>query len=261
MKRLCAVMVLACAATCAWAGVPDAGEGSEDTQDAAAAAYEPVLVPVFSVVDDIFQADESQHSGDDWLALRCIETGCTLVPASLKVKARVVPRKSGEALRGQQLTFRTTSGTGVVLAWLQIHADLPWLKAGPVPTYASTVRLPDHPPTRGSFEWAIALPDGKRALLVPIEGSPPTLQLRASGKRQFLGELGRCGKDLSLDYFRWAGDLDGDGQPDYLIATLSGPSSARLHLSSAAMNDSLVDDFLGRSLATAADQNCESSED
>jgi hypothetical protein len=49
MNRLCAIMAIVCAATCAWAEAPDAGEGSDDTQDAAAAGYEPESVPVFSM--------------------------------------------------------------------------------------------------------------------------------------------------------------------------------------------------------------------
>jgi hypothetical protein len=220
-----------------------------------------VLVPTFTVVADLFQPGESLASGQNWLALRCAAASCELVPAQLVVASGKSRSTDGRSQHGQQLHFIAAPGNGVVLAWLQLHPELPWLKAGAVPTYASTEHLPEVPKTPGAFEWSIALPDGTHALLVPLGPEMVTLQLRASGKRQYLIELGGCGRTMSRNYFRWVGDLDADGQPDYLISTLKGPGSARLYLSSAVQGNDLVGDGLNAALADPADEECASPSD
>ena len=66
--------------------------------------------------------------------------------------------------------------------------------------------------------------------LFDADGGRFLLQLRAQGKRQLLDELGLCSHTVSTDYLVWAGDLDGDGRPDYLINFADEVGEARLYL-------------------------------
>ena len=70
--------------------------------------------------------------------------------------------------------------------------------------------------------------------LFDAEGGRFLLQLRAQGKRQLLDELGLCSHTVSTNYLVWAGDLDRDGQPDYLIDFADEIGEAKLYLAHAA---------------------------
>ena len=68
------------------------------------------------------------------------------------------------------------------------------------------------------------------------------LQLRSQNKRQLLpGDLGTCsGLFHPRNYLLWAGDLDRDGEPDYLISYVDADGPVHLFLSSAARPHQLV---------------------
>jgi hypothetical protein len=72
---------------------------------------------------------------------------------------------------------------------------------------------------------------------------PPAVLLLRSGERRqlLLGQLGLCTHTFrSKDYLLWAGDLDGDGKPDFLISFVDGDGPIHLYLSSTAKPKRLV---------------------
>ena len=71
------------------------------------------------------------------------------------------------------------------------------------------------------------------------------LQLRSQGKRQTLEQLWQCSTVGNTDYLLWAGDLDGDGRPDYLISYVDGYGEIVLYLSSEADAADLVGAIVG----------------
>lgn len=179
-----------------------------------------------------WQPEPHYRSGSDWLALACTATACGLSPARLTVRSK------------STLAFEATPAVqGRVLAWLQKDKRLEWLAPGPVVTYGSLVAKRRKPGGEGTLEVALGLPAGGQARLVPLlksEDDTVVLQLRAAGKRQFLGELGDCISRLSTDYLLWAGDLDRDGMPDYLLDFSDGEGDVVLFLSGAAARGELV---------------------
>jgi hypothetical protein len=202
--------------------------------------------PVRFVIDnDRWQPGRQLKSGNTWLALACDGNDCRLVPASLKVKRQ----RADE----QYLHFDTEIDKRTrVIAWFATDAALPWLAAGPVATYFSG-GSPPRPAGRGTAEVVIDLPGGETAVLMPMllsapdpstPRTPPALLLLRIGERRqlLLGQLNLC---ISYDfqsqkYVRWAGDLDRDGKPDFLIDFVDGDGPIHLYLSSTAKPQRLV---------------------
>lgn len=188
---------------------------------------------------DQWQPGDRYRSGNAWLALVCNKTGCQLEPAKLTVRrGKWQGHYDDWPTQGQRLVFRRhAAGLGTALAWFRQDPAIPWLQAGPVRTYWAASFRKKRPATEGTLELAIDLPGGAQATLVPLfdtEGRRFLLQLRAQGKRQLLDELGQCSHTVATDYLVWAGDLDGDGQPDYLINFADEVGEAKLYLTSAA---------------------------
>lgn len=198
---------------------------------AATARAEPPPVE-FLPGDAAWQPGDRWRSGPGWLGLDCVELRCRLAPARLAVVAGRGP--DGE--RGQQLSF-TLSGPARpgarVLAWFKADARLPWLAARPLPTYAADTAPPKRPASPGTLEVAVGLPGGRAATLVPLYDKARErflLQLRLPGQRQMLEELGACSHAVPSDFLLWAGDLDGDGKPDFLISYIDGDGEVHLYL-------------------------------
>lgn len=201
-----------------------------------AAAPEPGAAE-FVVGNDLWQPGTRYRSGTDWLALICTVESCRFEPAALEVRPESWQgHYDEEPTTGQQLRFRRTAATaGEVIAWFRVNPERAWSVPGPVTTYASSAAPLKRPSTPGTFEVAVDLPAAGQARLVPLlDGSTFRLQLRAHGKRQMLGELGACSHEITTDYFLWAGDLERDGKPDYLISFVDADGQVVLYLSSAA---------------------------
>lgn len=218
-----------------------AGFVSSLTFACAAVAATPSLPhPVrFVVGNDVWQPGRQYRNGDDWLGLACTAAGCRLVPARLGVLPESWQGHYDERpTRGQKLHFAPSEKTaGKIIAWFQRHSTQPWLAPGTVTTYASAARRLKRPPSEGTFEVAVDLPDGSMATFVPLldrEARTFRLQLRAHGRRQTLGELAGCSHVVSTQYFLWAGDLDRDGRPDYLVSFVDSDGQVLLYLSSMA---------------------------
>lgn len=189
----------------------------------------------FLLGGDQWQPGDRYRSGNNWLALVCGKTGCRFEPATLTVHREEWQGHDDEQpTMGQKLVFRRqTTGAGSVLAWFKVDPAATWLQAGPVVTYWAATFKKKRPKTQGTLELAVDLPRGKQATLVPLfdsEGDKFVLQLRAHGKRQLLDELGQCSHTVSTEYLIWAGDLDHDGWPDYLIDFADKVGEAHLYL-------------------------------
>lgn len=223
MNRFATVMMLAflvmpCAS---WAALPASGNIQ------------------FVAGNNVWQPGQRYQNGSDWLALACTATACRLEPATLTVRAEPWQGHYDEqATAGQKVLFNKTSAApGKVIAWLRAQAAHKWLAPGPVTTYASNTAPLKRPASEGTLEVAVDLPDGTQASFVPLlhlEKKAFFLQLRTPRQRQLLGGLGSCSHEVSTGYFLWAGDLDRDGKPDYLISFVDADGEVILYLSSIA---------------------------
>ena len=207
------------------------------------------------VGNEVWQRRPSYKASGDWLALACSAKGCVLEPASLSVRQQFWQGHYDERpTSGQLLTFKRNSGSAAdtVVAWFQPAAPASWLKPRSVTTYYSPLHPLEQPAGRASLQATVRLPGGERALLVPMlaKGEAPDragpreylLQLRAQGKRQLLGgNLGTCtGKFDPRDYLLWAGDLDQDGKPDFLVSFVDAEGPVHLYLSGTAVPGQIV---------------------
>lgn len=223
-----------------------------------------VMLPRQAAQDGQF----SQHlpgreykAGSGWWALAC-PGRCELYPLSLGIKPQRHPVYDGDPVPGQLLSFTPPPPVGEVLVLfkpVRLKAELK-LQPGPVATYYPGL-IPHlrRPATPGTMEGEVGLPKGQQARLVPtlllpentgqarweLEAQTPlTLELHLDGRRQMLGifNFGIEGvKALKpSDYLIWAGDLDGDGKPDFLINFDFQGTDQALFLSSLAQGDELV---------------------
>jgi len=215
----------------------------------------------FVLGNEVWQPGQQFKAGRDWLALACDAKGCVLEPAILSVKQEFWQgHYDDKPTFGQRLSFRRNSGAGgPVLVWFHVAAAPAWLKPGTVPTYYSPQHPLKQPIGRGSLEVTIDLPNGENAILVPMlltaelmhqlmpgnsgDESSYLLQLRVQGRRQLLlGSLGACSYTFHpRKYLQWAGDLDRDGKPDFLVSFIDADGPVHLYLSSTAKPGQLVD--------------------
>jgi len=215
----------------------------------------------FVAGNDLWQPGKKYKSGSDWLALVCDGKRCTLAPAALDVKKEPWQGNyDDQPTTGQNLLFRLTAdASGKPVAWFRTTGAPPWLKPGPVPSYYAGGSYNQMPDKKGTMEFLIEMPNGKKATLVPmlvsklfleklankeegeIYSSTLLLQLRTPEKRQLLpGAFGACSGEVTPDYLLWAGDLDGDGKPDFLVSYIDAEGPVHLFLSGAAKRGQLV---------------------
>ena len=210
------------------------------------------------VVGNDVTTSDPVAAGSDWLSFQCNDKGCSLFPAQVSLSEVPNSRDSMEMVL-QRLHFSTTGSdsTHVVEAWFRQDKAHAWLKPGPVPTFAS-VEGPVAAAVDVSTESFDIVVAGRTITLMPLldrDRKRIRLQLREPGIRQMLDDVSEC-LGASPGYLRWAGDLDGDGRPDYLIdyprgadkthavlylSSLAGPQQL---VGSAAVFDSAVD-FIG----------------
>lgn len=194
--------------------------------------------------NDVSTSDAGYQGGDNWLALQCSETGCALVPSRLSIATATVSG-TGE-LTLPKLHFDTKAGNNTYeYAWFRRDPALPWLKPGPVATPADVAQGYRQPANGGTMEIALTFPGGTEATLVPLldrERHSVKLQLRMHGMRQMLADLSTCMEIGRNNYLQWAGDIDADGKPDFLVAypRENDGSHNILYLSSLARQGQLV---------------------
>lgn len=210
--------------------------------------------------NNLWQPGEQYTSGDGWLALACDGAACTLVPAELDViDESWQGHYDDEPTAGQQLIFRLTiAEPGKPVAWLRSELPQSWLKPGPVPSYYAGDRYRRLPDKEGTMEVLVETPGGAKATLVPMLASKSfleslvgkqetiyygalLLQLRTKNKRQLLpGAFGTCSGEVNPDYLMWAGDLDRDDKPDFLVSYVDADGPVHLYLSGAAKDGQIV---------------------
>jgi hypothetical protein len=213
----------------------------------------------FIIGNDLWLPGKKFKQGDDWLALSCDGTNCTLKKASLATKPEFWQGHYDEKpTYGNRLLFKTKgTESKQATAWFKIDTTFSWLKPGPVTSYYSQQQPVQHS-SNSALEAFIELPDSNSAQLVPllvpkaylkeifqnqdISWPIAILQLREYNKRQLLpGQLGTCsGLFHPNRYLLWAGDLDRDTKPDYLISYVDEDGPVHLFLSSVAKQDQLV---------------------
>jgi hypothetical protein len=212
---------------------------------AADAAPAPGSFPVMVVGNPVWQPGLAYTAGDDWLALACDPAGCAFEPARLAVKPEGWQgHDDDKPTNGQTLTFaRMEKTVRKPVAWFQRRAGTPWLKPGPVTTWASIAGGFQRADSPGTLELEVAAPDGTRARFVPlldIEHKRFVLQLRSGQRRQMLQDLAACSHEVGTGYLLWAGDLDGDGRGDYLASFVDADGQVVLYLSRLAPPNALV---------------------
>lgn len=202
----------------------------------------------FVIGNDIVQPGNQFTSSRQWRALVCADGACRLEEAELAV---IELQRDGKQGPAQRLRLSGTGNADVrAIAWFDATQAPRWLTPGKVVTYYDGLDRPKET-GRGTEEAKIPVASGREVALVPVlvrepsaeENRPPVLlQLRADGKRQLLlGQLGLCTFSFdSRGYLLWAGDLDHDGKPDYLISFVDGDGPVHLYLSSEARPDQLV---------------------
>lgn len=208
--------------------------------------------------NQVWQPGRQYAQGSGWLALACEDTRCALRPAALSVTAKSWKGHYDERpTKGQQLDFQLEGGASKavqVVAWFAPRQTAAFLKPGEVASYRVSRST-----MGGSFESVVRTPDGE-ARFVPLLWStkqwPPSerlqlerlgapallLQLRVGQKRQLLpGLLATCSGHLrGTQYLLWAGDLDRDGMPDFMVSYIDGAGPVHLYLSSLAKPGRLV---------------------
>ncbi len=205
--------------------------------------------------DDVWVPGWVFNNSDDWLALSCTEQVCQIVPAGLRVTpASWQGHHDDLATSGQKLGFsKSIEAPGEVVAWISQNENLPWLSPGAVELYHAHQLTPVVQDKKDTYEIVIETAEGAREDLAPVlrlkagshegrsqmyPGDAIYLRLRARGSQQLLSEqVAVCSGELSLNYLLWSGDLDRDGETDYLIDYID---SVRFYLSSYAQEDQLV---------------------
>jgi hypothetical protein len=169
-------------------------------------------------------------SGSGWSALACDAQGCALEPA--RVDTRNAAAADNAASSGSDVVklVRVHPDTRAVVAWLQAPSGWPlaWLRPGPVPTYGLGSDGFQRPHTAGTYELSVSRGGKEIARMVPMvdpKAKAYVLQLRVGDLRQvFDHALWQCTGSGGSNYLLWAGDLDRDGQPDYLVNFLDEDS-------------------------------------
>jgi hypothetical protein len=199
---------------------------------------------------------EMRQTGSDWWTLAC-PNECSLFPLELVIKSEPYADHNDDSIvPGQILNFSPVPPASEVLVLFRLLGlkQKLALKAGSLPTYFPGL---SQTKTLGTLEGEIKLPDGKLVRFVPTLLLPDAeqqeseiqseliLELQMNGRRQSLGNL--IASDISgfisfkpSDYLLWAGDLDGDGKPDFLVNLDFSGVDQVLFLSSLAKGDELV---------------------
>jgi hypothetical protein len=215
------------------------------TEESAMRNDRPVITMVYG--NNVWQPGWTFNDSNVWLALVCSAGACNLLPATLQVSASSWQgHYDYSATAGQKLSFKTrSSSVAITNVWFKRDSALSWLKPGAVQTYyfAFTSATQSDSDT---YELTIKNSRGEQERLVPVliaDGKENILlQLRARGKQQLLNPvMDECYAQLGNHYLLWAGDLDADGETDYLINFIEGvPGSVSLYLSSLATGNNLV---------------------
>lgn len=206
---------------------------------------------------DSVSAFDASASG--WLALACDARGCALVPARVDTRNAPAADDAASPASDEVKLVRVHPDVRAVVAWLQPPSGWPlaWLRPGAVRTYGLGPDGFQRPHTAGSYELSVSQGGKEIARMVPMvdpKAKAYVLQLRVGEQRQvFDHALWQCTGSGGSNYLLWAGDLDRDGQPDYLVnfldedtdEPLAGRGYIVLYLSSyagtsRAENDDLV---------------------
>ena len=189
--------------------------------------------------DSIDLATGGRRAGGGWWALAC-EQACRVQPLALvEAGPAKSPRLVSGNTRGQRLRFAPAPPRGTLLLFhplRPVFAKHP-LKAGPVPSGhpvgdAPFVHEADNVQdatevsidASGDESWLLTptllRPAAKPGEPAPSDDStnwPISLDLDVGRHHQSLGLIETCGDLGWRRWLLWAGDLDGDGRPDFAV--------------------------------------------
>jgi hypothetical protein len=207
--------------------------------------------------DSVDLVGRGRRAGRGWWALACEQT-CRLQPLALaQVEAVTIPLQYSGETPGQRLRFAPAPPRGTLLLFHPLRPVLARhpLKAGPVPSGYPVGRSPavraadDSPDATAALvnadddqPWRLAptllRPAARPGEPAPSDDSsqwPISLDLNVGRHHQSLGLIGSCGDLGWRRWLLWAGDLDGDGRPDFVVQLdLSLGNEVVLYLSSLA---------------------------
>jgi hypothetical protein len=215
----------------------------------------PQLRMVVGTGDSVSAFDAS---GSGWWALACDAQGCALEPARVDANNTPAADDAASSASGEVKLVREHPDSRAVVAWLQPPSGWPiaWLRSGPVSAYGLGPDGFQRPHTAGTYELSVRRDGKELARFVPMidpKAREYVLQLRTRDERQVFDHvLWQCAGSGGSNYLMWAGDLDRDGQPDYLVNfldedsddPLAGRGYIALYLSSYAGTSRAGDDDL-----------------
>ncbi len=195
-----------------------------------------------------YAVDAATYPAGRYLAVTCEKSACALVPAQVSIGPRDVATHDGpESLPVLQSDLKTHA--------LFLVQGVPGLAAGPVQTWYVNERFLAAPdpaamaPARRRLDRTVPIAGDTvqvsghwlegvdpecsgpgcptRALAWKVRFGPTERTLATLWPDAIVGEQGMLGVD---DVLVWVGDLDGDGQPDFVIRPQARPDFLALSL-------------------------------
>lgn len=165
-------------------------------------------------------AGTNHGSPGPWLSLECAGSECRIEERAIRATPITVEPHDGDPVPGQRIEVVAP------VAPLFVLRGVAGVRVGKVTTYyhAAPPAIPPPPGPFGSRSIRVATPMGP-VDIVPMKGKGGVrIRLFQGKESQVLGTIpedgivGTAGIAKGAGLLRWAGDMDGDGRPDFLMS-------------------------------------------